>query len=83
MYKSRSVLECVTKHRALQKDKINAGCSEIICDYDRKITMRYIRNGLKDEPDWAPFRSAFKMSNKVKYPKYIEELEDWMVDDEC
>lgn len=62
---------------------INAGCSEILSDVYEKITIRYILNSLKDDPDWAPLRSAFKMLKKLKVPEDLDELEDWMLEDEC
>lgn len=36
--------------------------------------MLYILNGLKEDPNWAPFISAFKMFKKVKEPEGIDEL---------
>lgn len=50
----------------------NASYSEINWDVNEKITMRYILNGLKEDRDWAPFRSALKMFNKVKEPEDID-----------
>lgn len=81
MERNRSVVEYVTKHPALRKDMINAGCSEIIRDVDEKVKMRFILNGLKDDPDCAAFCSAYKIFKKVKEPDEIDELEDWMLDD--
>lgn len=81
MYRNSSVVEYVTKHRALRKDMRNSGCSEIIRDVN-EIILRFILNGLEDDPDWALFRSACKMFKKVKEPLDIYELEDWMLDDE-
>lgn len=44
--------------------------------------MRFILNGLKDDPDWEPFWSAYTMFKKVKEPANIDEMEDWMLDNE-
>lgn len=44
--------------------------------------MRYILNGLKEDPELAPFRSAYKIFKKVKEPEETHELEDWMLDEE-
>lgn len=58
-------MKYVTKHRTLRKDMINAGWEEIVNDAKEKITMLFILNGLKGNPDWASFRSAYKMFRKT------------------
>lgn len=50
IYKKCSLVEYVTKHRALRKDIINVGCAETILDVDEKVTMLFILSGLKDDP---------------------------------
>lgn len=77
MYRNRSVVEYVTKRCALKNNMINAGCSDHP-HVEEKINMRFILNGLKEDPEWAPFRSAYKMFKKIKELEDIDELEDWM-----
>lgn len=82
MRRNRSAVEYVNKHRILRQDIINAGCKEILTDADEQVTVRYIINGLRDDPDWAPFRSSYKMVRKTKEPQTIDELEEDMIEDE-
>lgn len=82
MYRTWSVVEYLTKHRAWLKDMINAWCEKIIRNDDEKITMRFILDGLKEDAEWAPFWSAYKMFKKIREPEDIDELEDWMLDHE-
>lgn len=82
MRRNRSVIAYVTKHRRLRKDMMNEGCTEILNDVYEKVTMSNILNGLKNDPDWAPFRSTYKMFRKIKEQEGINALEDLMMEDE-
>lgn len=61
---------------------LNANCKEMILDNDKKVTMRHILNWPREDPDWAPFGSAYEMFKKVKQQESTDELEEWMLEDE-
>lgn len=83
VYLNHSVIEYIAEHRTLRNDMINAGCAKLIRDVDEKVIIMFMLNVLKDDPDWEPFRSEYNMFKKVKDLEDIDELEDWMLDDEC
>lgn len=72
----------VTKHHIVRRDILHAQCNEIIQDTNQKVTMQHILNGLRDDPEWYPFISAYKMFKNIKGPESIDELEEWMLEDE-
>lgn len=75
-------MEYITKHRILRNESFDANCDKIIKDANEERNVKYILQGLKNVPEWAPFCTILNVQIQNYQQMTMKKLEKLLVNEE-